>query len=98
MVILRLSKDSETSGSKLPRLGSCLCTTARFKPITQLKSLILINIKMGYLLAFVSDELQILQQPAVFTACKNNAHKKNTLAKYHSSTWLTLVQLEAIKL
>ena len=70
MVILRLSIDFEMSVSKSPRLGSCHRTTARFKSITQLKSLILINIKIGYLLAFVSDELQILQQPAVFTACK----------------------------
>ena len=70
MVILRLSIDFETLVSKLPRLGSCHRTTACFKSITQLKSSILFNIEIGYLLAFVSDELQILQQPAVFTACK----------------------------
>ena len=70
MEILRLSIDFETLVSKSPRLGSCHRTTACFNSITQLKSSILFNIKIGYLLAIVSDELQILQQPAVLQHAK----------------------------
>ncbi len=71
MVILRLSIDFKTLVSKLPRLGSCHGTTAPFKPITQLQSSILLNIEIGYLIAFVSDKLQILQQPAIIQNANN---------------------------
>ena len=79
MVILSLIQCSSVRLCTVDTPSSFHLVTAHVKPITQLKNSILLNIKNRIFVASVSDELQILQQPAVLQHAKILQIKNNTL-------------------